>query len=419
MNREELKKHITNFRLNLPQAAKFAVMGESAAVLESSQDLECEYLYVAMLRGGAFWARLTYGEMETRLEGSWTGNSWLKVYPCYIEGQVVEIDGIPCQYVPATNPYQPDPMAERPVPKLTDYDLTGADANREARLASIRKMADVLGSGMTVEDGMIHIEPQAVVDALNIDKPVGEETAAQRRFRESMPEGYNKQEDARAHERMMRGIPESPVDLILTGKNVDFADVVGDYLGLGDIVEQDMESRSATKSLLGTMAPLSDTPHSQPQAWKRGVFNTSEYRGRLVKCSEEQLKLNDDPINNLRRYNGASLKVKVTYKRRLKALARAIGNESMTARCMQSPGGHIEPEDHTVDAIRVALSSSGLVRKQLLGEGLYKPGMGRTPMREPQEEGRFYVVDNQPTEKLSEDGVLRFDSTLTNKEDGK
>lgn len=354
MNREELKKHITNFRLNLPQGVKFSVIAQSSAVLESSKDLHCEYLYVAMERPGYNWARVTYGEMETRLEGEWVGNSWLKVYPCYNEEHLVMVDDIPCQYVGSTNPFQDDPMLDRPVPKLEDFLV---------------------------------------------------ETPSQRRFRMSMPEGYNKQDDARMHEQMMRG-----------GIGV----VTGDYLsGLTMLYDGLVESRSASKALLQTPISLKDTPHGEFQAYRRQPFNTAEYRGRLVKCSEEQMKFTDDLEHNLRRYNGASLKVKVTYKRRLKALARAIGNESMTARCMQSPGGHIEPEDHTVDAIRVALSSSGLVRKQLLGEGLYKPGMGRTPMREPQEEGRFYVVDNQPTEKLSEDGVLRFDSTLTNKEDGK
>ncbi|MNH38564.1 hypothetical protein D3C79_996220 [compost metagenome] len=97
-------------------------------------------------------------------------------------------------------------------------------------------------------------------------------------------------------------------------------------------------------------------------------------------------------------------------------MARAIGNESMTARCMQPPGGHIEPEDHIVDATRVALSSSGLLRKQLLGEGFYKPGMGRTlmglgPMREPQEEGAI--------PKPVQDTIEKFIGEEDKKEDDK
>ncbi|MNW59616.1 hypothetical protein D3C74_375460 [compost metagenome] len=161
---------------------------------------------------------------------------------------------------------------------------------------------------------------------------------------------------------------------------------------------------------------MKDTPHGEFQAYRRQPFNTAEYRGRLVKCSEEQMKFTDDLEHNRRQYNSASLKVKVTYKRRLKALARAIGNESMTARCMQPPGGHIEPEDHIVDATRVALSSSGLLRKQLLGEGFYKPGMGRTlmglgPMREPQEEGAI--------PKPVQDTIEKFIGEEDKKEDDK
>ena len=130
MNRERLKQHIANLRLNLPQGVKFAVCGKSAYVLESAAELECEYLYVAMERAGIAWARTTYGDMETRLEGTWVGNSWLKAFACYAEEQVVTIDGIPCLYVSATNPFQADPMAERPIPKLEDHlILTGKNVD--------------------------------------------------------------------------------------------------------------------------------------------------------------------------------------------------------------------------------------------------------------------------------------------------
>ncbi|MNR63673.1 hypothetical protein D3C85_1860660 [compost metagenome] len=42
------------------------------------------------------------------------------------------------------------------------------------------------------------------------------------------------------------------------------------------------------------------------------------------------------------------------YKRAVRGLDRAVSEESMTARCTQPLGGHIEPEDHTVDSILTA-----------------------------------------------------------------
>lgn len=259
MNREQLKQHIANLRLNLPQGVKFAVCGPSAYVLESAAELECEYLYVAMERDGIAWARQTYGGMETHMEGAWVGNSVLKVFACYVEEQVVTIDGIPCLYVSATNPFQADPMAERPVPKLEDH-------------------------------------------------------------------------------------------LILTGKNVDFGDIVGDYLGA--------ESTLATKDLF--KAPLKDASYGHPQEWKksgraidqitadvlddlarcpkvagalltntgRTGFSIVEYRQRLVNLFKDRLGLNGEALHDRERLNSASLKMKVRYARYVKALERVRKNEA-------------------------------------------------------------------------------------------
>lgn len=183
-----------------------------------------------------------------------------------------------------------------------------------------------------------------------------------------------------------------PVDLILTGRNVDVADAVGDYLGLGALVDGMVESRSAGKSLLRNPISLKDTPYGEFQAYRRTPLGSSEYRARKLALIEEELKFTEDEVNNRRRLNNASLHLKVRHKRAVLGLDRAVAKECLTARCTQPLGGHIEPEDHTVDSIMVGLGRSGLVRKQLLGEGFYKPGMGRTlmglgPMREPQEEG--------------------------------
>jgi hypothetical protein len=398
MNREELKKHITNFRLNLPHGMKFAVIAQSAAVLESSKDLHCDYLYVAMERTGHFWALQTYGDVETRIEGTWTGNSWLKVYPCYDEEHLVMVDGIPCQYVGETNPFMDDPMLERPIPNITDYMKHPSKQSR-----AIHEMANILREGMTERDGLIDISPEALQAAMDvgIDKPsipvvvTGAEPMITRNTLETREPFLHK------------GIIVSPPPLVLTDKNVDFADVCGDYLGLGGLVDDMMESRSASKALLRSPTSLKDTPHGEFQAWRRLPFNTAEYRGRLVRCSEDQLKLTDDLEQNRRRYNSASLKVKVTYKRRLAAWARALDRESMTAQCtvlldinsgwmtrrtqavvkddsgnlhvgftgshlLQPPGGHIEPEDHTVDSIATAGRFGALVRKQLLGKDFHK-----------------------------------------------
>lgn len=343
MNREELKKHITNFRLNLPQGVKFSVIAQSSAVLESSKDLHCEYLYVAMDRHGYNWARMTYGEIETRIEGSWIGTSWLKVYPCYDEEHLVMVDGVPCQYVGETNPFQDDPMLERPVPSIEDYMRKPSQQGNV-----IRAMAAILKEGMTERDGLIDISSEAFQKALDIgaDKPAvpvvvtgAEPMITRRQLDTPVP---------------FTGMPLITAPLLLTGKNVDFADVCGDYLGLGDLAEEVIESRSAGKSLLRNPISLKDTPHGEFQAYRRTKLHSSEYRARKLVLIEEELKFTEDEVNNRRRLNNASLYLKVMHKRAVRGLDRAVSEESMTARCTQPLGGHIEPEDHTVDSILTA-----------------------------------------------------------------
>lgn len=362
MNREELKKHITNFRLNLPQGMKWAVIAQSSAVLESAKDLHCEYLYVAMERPGYNWARMTYGEMETRLEGTWIGTSWLKVYPCYDEKDVVMVDGIPCQYAGETNPFQDDPMLERPVPSIEDFMRKPSQQSNV-----IRAMADVLKEGMTEKDGLIDISPEAIQAALRVSAenpplPVvvlGEHPLVTRRKLDT-PVPFT-------------GMPLITAPLVLTDKNVDVADVVGDYLGGESLVDafikDSLESRSASKALLQNRTPLKDSPFGMTQDYRRMVFRTSEYRGSLVKCYQERMKFTDDEKQNRRRFNNASLHVKVIYTRYLRRMVLSCHNEGIDFP-LSSPfsllkpavknvpyGGHIEPEDHSVDSIAVGLGA--------------------------------------------------------------
>lgn len=310
MNREELKQHINNFRLNLPQGMKFAVIAQSSAVLESSKDLHCEYLYVAMERAGHHWALQTYGEMETRLEGTWTGNSWLKVYPCYNEEHLVMVDNIPCQYVGETNPFQDDPMLERPVPKLEDF---------------LTKGGPIVVTGEPIIRRLLK-EPQAFANRGIIVAPPSErrlhldDSIAELAAKGPINEGYL-----------------SDLSLLLDSQAV--------------------ESRSASKSLLRNPISLKDTPYGGFQAYRRTKLGTSEYRARKLVLIEEDLKFTDDKVNNRRRLNNASLYLKVLHKRAVRGLDRAVDEESMTARCTQPIGGHIEPEDHTADSIGVALGS--------------------------------------------------------------
>jgi hypothetical protein len=365
-----------------------------------------------MDRHGYNWARMTYGEIETRIEGSWIGTSWLKVYPCYDEEHLVMVDGVPCQYVGETNPFQDDPMLERPVPSIDDYMRKPSQQGNV-----IRAMAAALKDGITESGGLIDISPEAVQKALDIgmDSPtmpvvvLGDKPMITRRKLES------------AQPFASRGIIVAPPikadesDAELYAKHF-----LKDTGVLSQFIADGLESRSASKALLQNPHSLKDTPQgmSQIHRLRSQPFLASEYRGSLVRCSEDQLGLTDDKKHNLRQYNSASLKVKVTYKRRLAAWARSLAKESLTAQCTATGwlerrtystlkdnkndltlghGGHIELEDHSVDSIAVALGV----------------------MREPKEEGRFYMVDNQPTEKLGDDDVLRFDSTILPKEDDK
>jgi hypothetical protein len=394
MNRDQLKQHINNFRLNLPQGMKFAVIAQSSAVLESSKDLHCEYLYVAMERAGHHWALQTYGEMETRLEGTWTGNSWLKVYPCYNEEHLVMVDGIPCQYVGETNPFQDDPMLERPVPNITDFLTEGSQPS------TVRKMADILKGGMTEKDGFIEVSPEAIQAALRESAmapfeynersaDVDGDDPMEHRAKRQAPN----RSDAGGHDRAMRDMPRMPVIVagepiihrllkepqVFANKGIIIAppserrfhldDSIAELAAKGPINEgylsdlsllldsQAVESRSASKSLLRNPISLKDTPYGGFQAYRRTKLGTSEYRARKLVLIEEDLKFTDDEVNNRRRLNNASLYLKVLHKRAVRGLDRALDEESMTARCTQPIGGHIEPEDHTVDSIGVALGS--------------------------------------------------------------
>jgi hypothetical protein len=364
MNREELKKHITNFRLNLPQGVKFAVIAQSTAVLESAKDLHCEYLYVAMERQGYAWARMTYGEMETRLEGTWIGNSWLKVYPCYDEEHLVMVDGIPCQYVGETNPFQNDPMLERPVPKLEDFMPEGGLGSR------IRKLADILGGGMTEENGFISFTDESIHDAMTAGLkrsetgPVMEQVAKDK--------GVTRRKLETAQPFASRGIITAPVVLDRDGDAELYAKhFLGDASILDKFIADGLESRSASKALLQNPTSLKDTPQgmSQIHRLRSQPFLTSEYRGRLVRCSEDQLGLTDDKKHNLRQYNSASLKVKVSYKRRLAAWARSLAKESLTAHCTAT--GWLErrtpPSPEGEEVGTYGFGRKGLVRKQVYG----------------------------------------------------
>jgi hypothetical protein len=367
MNREELKKHITNFRLILPRGVKFSVIAQSAAVLESSKDLHCEYLYVAMDRVGYNWARMTYGEIETRIEGSWIGTSWLKVYLCYDEEHLVMVDDIPCQYVGSTNPFQDDPMLERPVPSIEDYMRKPSQQGNV-----IRAMAAALKDGMTESGGLIDISPEAVQKALDIgmDSPTvpvivtgSTPMIARRKLEHAQPFAS-------------RGIIVSPP---IKGDESDAElyalHFLGDTSVLDKFIADGLESRSASKALLQNPTALKDSLQgmSQLHRLRSTPFLTSEYRGRLVACSEDQMKLTTDPVHNRRQYNNASLRVKVAYKRRLAAWARALGKESLTAQCTVTKDNdgrwlsrrtHLATmEDHSVDSIAVAR--------------MYRPGMGR------------------------------------------
>lgn len=406
MNRDELKKHITNFRLNLPQGVKFAVIAQSTAVLESAKDLHCEYLYVAMDRHGYAWARMTYGEMETRLEGTWIGNSWLKVYPCYDEEHLVMVDGIPCQYVGETNPFQNDPMLERPVPKLEDF------MPASGRGAHIRKLADILSSGMSIENGQVSLTDESIHDAM---------TAG---LKHSELDGV-----------LDRVVKDSGVtaSLALTGKNVDFADVCGDYLGLGGLVDDMMESRSASKALLQNPISLKDSQYGEPQRWKRDLLRTLEYCVRKFDMWQQDLGFIEDRRENRRIYNNLSIFNKVVYKRIYRSMVTAYQAQGGKGQIVESmfhlrtnavfsplaqgvfaPGGHMEPDDHTVDALQVAIGA----RREMTEEGGFRrPGIARKLILGPQPFKFRDVITVPPEVKKTIDDFVGDDAPK--KEDDK
>lgn len=101
-----------------------------------------------------------------------------------------------------------------------------------------------------------------------------------------------------------------------------------DYLG--GLVEGMVESRSAIKALLQNPVSLKDTPYGEMQAYRRTKLRSSEYRARKLALIEEELKFTEDEVNNRRRLYNASLYIKVMYKRAVRGLDRAVGEECMT-----------------------------------------------------------------------------------------
>lgn len=323
MNLEQLKAAVEQFRRNLNEGEKFAVMGESAAVIEGAAT-ECNYLLVAVAGGMLPWYQ-RYGEMETRLEGTWIGNSTVKIYNCYNAEHVINIGGIPCQYTKETNPFQDDPMADRPEPKLSDFEPELSQSGR------ILKMADILSEAMTLKDGFVHVSPEAIERAKQVARqaPNRSDAGGHDRAMRDMIRGPVIIAGEPVIRRLLkepqpfasRGIIVSPPtpDLVLSAKNVDFGDVVGDYLMGGMVMDVAMENPSAAASLI-----------RRPR-----LFPAAEYRGRLVRCSQEQMKFTDDPVHNRRQFNSASMRVKITYLRRLAAYEGTVAKESLTERCIK------------------------------------------------------------------------------------
>lgn len=244
MNRKDLKLHIKALSLIMPKGLKFALIGQSLAVLESAEDLQCEYLDIAMDRHGYAWAGLTYGVCSDRLEGEWVGNSWLKVHPVYNESNVIWMDGVPCQYVDETNPFQDDPMLDRPVPHISDY------------------LADT--------------DPAALITRRNLPAPV-------------------------------------PLSMkLITSSPSAISSLLDEGVG---------EGYSAAKAL------LRDTAVDMAGAIRYPSFRLTEYRASLVKAYQDRMGFTDCEKDNRRRFNNASLMLKVRYTRYVKALAMSCQKE--------------------------------------------------------------------------------------------
>ncbi|MNB61051.1 hypothetical protein D3C87_1017550 [compost metagenome] len=336
MKIQQVKELVAQVKRHVPEGGKFAVYGHAALVLEGTA-AECEFVAFVVDMPTHFHMRKIYGDVESRLEGEWVGNNEVRIYTGYLEARVKMVGDIPCRHE-AHPDFDPDVLGGLPLPPFK-FDERSADVDGDESMEDRpkRQVPDRSGAGG---------HDRAMRDMLRMPVIVAGEPIINRLLKE--PQAFAN-----------RGIIVAPptADLILTGKNVDFADVVGDYLGLGPLAEGMMESRSASKALLKSPISLKDTPYGGFQAYRRAKLGSSEYRARKLVLIEEDLKFTDDEVNNRRRLNNASLYLKVLYKRAVRGLDRAVAEESMTARCTQPPGGHIEPEDHTVDSIAVALGS--------------------------------------------------------------
>lgn len=191
--------------------------------------------------------------------------------------------------------------------------------------------------------------------------------------------------------------PTDTTKLILDDRNVDVADAVGDYLGGESLVDafivDSLESRSASKALL--QRPLHHMEYSPPQNWKRQALRSLEYFVRKFDTWQDILAFGDNLRANHRTYNNLSLSKKVAYKRAFINMEYTHTHEGGKGKIVESmfhlrsravilrpqdvfaPGGHIEPEDHTVDSIAVAHAA----------------------MREPQEEAGFRDVITKKEDK--------------------
>lgn len=345
MKIERVKELVEQVKRHIPEGGKFCVYGYATLVLEGTIR-DCEYVAFVVDLPTRFHLMKIYGEVETRLEGSWVGNSEIRIYTGYLEARVKMVGDIPCRHE-AHPDFDGDAMGQAMSPEEVRKALFG-----DTPLPKLPGRPSII---RRILDEQVPLTGKEVI------------TAAEKQ----------RSDPHQGHDTLSSG-------LLLTGKNVDFADVVGDYLGLGDLAEQVMESRSASKSLLRNPHSLKDTPYGEFQAYRRTRLGSSEYRARKLTLIEEELKFTEDEVNNRRRLNNASLYLKVMYKRAVRGLDRALAEESMTARCIQSPGGHIEPEDHTVDSIAVAMGK----RREPEEEGAFRrPGILRK---------QLCVKDNAP-----------------------
>lgn len=205
--------------------------------------------------------------------------------------------------------------------------------------------------------------------------------------------------------------PTDTTKLILDARNIDVADAVGDYLGGESLLGGMAESRSASKALL--QRPLHHMEYSPPQNWKRQVLRSLEYFVRKFDTWQDILAFGDDLRVNHRTYNNLSLSKKVAYKRAFINMEYTHKHEGGKGKIVESmfhlrnkavilrpkdvfaPGGHIEPEDHTVDSIAMAHAA---MREPQEEGGFRKPGITRKPHPQ-REEFKFRDVNTKKDDK--------------------